>query len=412
MARIYWRSHGDGPPRAWGDFTSLGHGREPLIEPGSPKRLGTTSSTIAAKVFADRVKELEQVKVDRTVLGVERRMTLGAFVPQHLALRRQEATVTDTWLKETGARLQSGAIRFFGADRPLLTITPREMIRFKIWLTEFPNGRGGKLSGSTQRKYLEALSGLFTAAIRERVYHGPNPIGGIVKPSESPPLDEWFEPWQTAALLESARTYRPTPPARPLPECSYPLIAFIALTGCRMREAFGIEIEDVDFGRRVVRIHPNSWRRLKTPRSARVVPLWPQLAEILSEYLGEFGSRLNRLIFPSERLLACGREGLITDSRKMLDTLGSRVGFRPGEVRWNKLRHGYATARLQTLDNGAPVSVFTVARELGHTGVHLVERIYGHLGEVRHRSEVVEFRSELYPEWLTRRRTSEDAIEQ
>jgi hypothetical protein len=72
----------------------------------------------------------------------------------------------------------------------------------------------------------------------------------------------------------------------------------------------------------------------------------------------------------------------------------------------------YATARLQTLDNGAPVAVFTVARELGHTGVHLVERIYGHLGEVHHRSEVVEFRSELYPEWLTRRRTSEDAIEQ
>jgi hypothetical protein len=263
MARIYWRHHRAGPARAWGDFTSLGYGREPLVEPGSPKRLGTTNPAIAAKVFTDRMKELEQAKVDRAVLGVEKRMTLGAFVPQHLSLRRQEATVTETWLKETGARLQSGAIRFFGADRPLLSITSREVLRFKIWLTEFPNGRGGKLSGSTQRKYLEALSGLFTAAIRERVYHGPNPIGGIVKPSESPPLDEWFEPWQTAALLESARTYRPTPPARPLPECSYALIAFVALTGCRMREAFGIEIEDVDFGRRVVRIHPNSWRRLK-----------------------------------------------------------------------------------------------------------------------------------------------------
>jgi hypothetical protein len=87
---------------------------------------------------------------------------------------------------------------------------------------------------------------------------------------------------------------------------------------------------------------------------------------------------------------------MITDARKMLDTLGSRVGFQPGEVRWNKLRHGYATARLQTLDNGAPVSTFTVARELGHTGVHMVERIYGHLGEVRHRSEVVEFRVEQH----------------
>ncbi|HEX8394610.1 MAG TPA: hypothetical protein VF665_19845 [Longimicrobium sp.] len=113
MARIYWRRHGEGPPRAWGDFTSLGHGREPLVEPASLKRLGTTSPAIAAMVFADRVKELEQAKVDRAVLGVERRMTLGAFIPQHLALRRQEATVTQTWLKETGARLQSGAIRFF-----------------------------------------------------------------------------------------------------------------------------------------------------------------------------------------------------------------------------------------------------------------------------------------------------------
>jgi integrase len=251
-------------------------------------------------------------------------MTLGAFVPQHLTLWRQEATVTETWLKETGARLQSGAIRFFGADRPLLSITSREVLRFKIWLKlkEYSNGRGGTLSGSTQRKYLEALSGLFTAAIRQRAYNGPNPVAGIVKPLEPPPSEEWFELWQTAALLEAARTYQPVAPGRPLPECGYALIAFIALTGCRLREAFGIEVEDVDFTRRVIRIHPNSWRRLKTPRPARVVPLWPQLAEILSEYLGEFGSRLNRLLFPSERLLACGREGLITDSRKMLDTLG------------------------------------------------------------------------------------------
>jgi hypothetical protein len=57
-------------------------------------------------------------------------------------------------------------------------------------MTEFPNGRGGTLSGSTQRKYLEALSGLFNAVIRERVHNGPNPIDGIVKPLESPPSEE------------------------------------------------------------------------------------------------------------------------------------------------------------------------------------------------------------------------------
>jgi hypothetical protein len=51
----------------------------------------------------------------------------------------------------------------------------------------------------------------------------------------------------------------------------------------------------------------------------------------------------------------------------------------------------YRAARLQTLDQGAPVSTFTV-KELGHGGDALVKRVYGHLGETRHRSEVVEYR--------------------
>jgi hypothetical protein len=51
--------------------------------------------------------------------------------------RRQEATCTETWLRQTGARLmKSGVIQFFGADRPLLSITPREVLRYKIWLTD------------------------------------------------------------------------------------------------------------------------------------------------------------------------------------------------------------------------------------------------------------------------------------
>jgi len=44
------------------------------------------------------------------------------------------------------------------------------------------------------------------------------------------------------------------------------------------------------------------------------------------------------------------------------------------------------------LDNGAPVSVFTVGRELGHGGDSLVKKVYAHLGTVRHRAEAVEYR--------------------
>jgi len=54
-------------------------------------------------------------------------------------------------------------------------------------------------------------------------------------------------------------------------------------------------------------------------------------------------------------------------------------------------RHTYCSARLQTLDRGAPVSTDTVRRELGHGSASLVEKVYGHLGNVRARGEVVEY---------------------
>jgi integrase len=60
------------------------------------------------------------------------------------------------------------------------------------------------------------------------------------------------------------------------------------------------------------------------------------------------------------------------------------------------LRHTYCAARLQTLDGGAPVSPFTVGRELGHGGDALVRKVYGHLGTVRHRSTAVEYRVEQH----------------
>ena len=37
-----------------------------------------------------------------------------------------------------------------------------------------------------------------------------------------------------------------------------------------------------------------------------------------------------------------------------------------------------------------------VARELGHGGDSLIKRVYGHLGTVRHRAEMVEFRIEQH----------------
>jgi len=51
-------------------------------------------------------------------------------------------------------------------------------------------------------------------------------------------------------------------------------------------------------------------------------------------------------------------------------------------------------------DRGAPVSPWAVAKEMGHGGRDLVDRVYGHLGEVRHRTDVVEYRANQHQEFI------------
>ena len=99
-----------------------------------------------------------------------------------------------------------------------------------------------------------------------------------------------------------------------------------------------------------------------------------------------------RLLFPSYRT---GRE-CMADPRTILADAAERAGWKPEEITSKMFRHTYCAARLQTLDRGAPVSVYTVGKELGHGGDALVKRVYGHLGEVRHRAEVVEYRVEQH----------------
>jgi len=93
----------------------------------------------------------------------------------------------------------------------------------------------------------------------------------------------------------------------------------------------------------------------------------------------------------------------------LLDSIAVPCGWDKGEIRANMFRHTYCAARLQTLDQGAPVSFWTVGRELGHGGHSLVNRVYGHLGEVRHRSEQVEYRIEHFERILTKRLAALDA---
>jgi integrase len=389
-SRIYWRTRG-GKERAYADFRDyrdVGGGREALVPNGL--KLATTDPIVAEVLAAERVAELEGMRRNRTLVGATG-ARLGPYAQYHLEAKAKAGRTTDRHLVNAECYLRR-AVDYFGADRALDSIRVVDVVAWMDHLGAQPGRRGQTLSGATRRHHLNALSNVYRRAIGEEVVPaGYNPAAGVMEKPQGRRFEAtWLEVPDASLLLEAARVDR-----RDATQSIYPILATLLLTGGRKSEVLGLAVEDVRFGRGRVVFRPNEFRRLKTKTSDRVVPLWPQLREILRDYLFGRDEAQRGLLFPSPRT-----GGMVTDFRKSLNAIATRAGFAPGEVTSKALRHTYISARLQTVDHGAPVSAFTVAREAGHGGVRLVERIYGHLGEVRHRSEAVEYKAQDYRDVL------------
>ncbi|MBP6670168.1 MAG: site-specific integrase [Gemmatimonadales bacterium] len=356
-------------------------------------------------------------------------VTLGAFAREHITAKRQAGKVTEEWLVAQAVFLER-ALAFLGEERRLSAVTGRDVEQWIAHLRTRVGRTGGRpLSEGSVRHHLNALSNLYRRAQgRHLVPPGYNPVAVLMeKPSGRRLEAAWLEVPDAALLLEAARRVGERDDGRALP-FAYELVATLLLTGGRLAEVLGLEVEDVSLERRTVTFRPNAWRRLKTPGARRVVPLWPQLEEILRPYLSRRTAAEVLEDAPARRLLFPGRtkarEVMLGDIQKSLDRVAILAGFRDpvmnaegseqrrdaaGALRWRgtirskMFRHTYCAARLQTLDRGAPVAVDTVRRELGHGSAEMVERVYGHLGQVRHRAEAVEYRIEQHRERLGER---------
>ena len=323
--RIYPRTR-SGITRFYIDLRSLGGTQEALVAPGD--RSATTDPDIAADLAAKRLKafreekrreshEGKELKRREVIDGLKGRWGLKAYAVHHLNRKARSGKVTEQWIENLQRNLECAA-NFFGENRDLASIEVGDMEEYLEHLKMLPNGRGGTLSAGSVRHYLNALSGLYTRAKAERVVPPEySPVAAMDKPVAPKTEPRWLEVDDAAGFLEAARTYKPRVEDGATPWV-YPIIATLLLTGGRQSEVLGLEVDDISFQRKTVTFRPNAWRRLKTATSHRVVPLPPQLEEILRDYLlaREREAPLGSLLFPSARLEA---EGMIHDVRKALD---------------------------------------------------------------------------------------------
>jgi integrase len=419
-----------------------GAGRMPLIPEGD--QVATSDAEIAQVLFLRKLEELRERKRTGVATGIRKRATLAKFAASHLERLAASGSVPG-WVKTVQNHLEE-AVRFFGVDRDLSSIETADVQRYREHLEGLPSGRGRRcpecavdgapvtaqpllricsncsitwqvetISTATQRKYLNSLGKLFRRAIAEGyvrgVAAGPkerqpgNPVHALMdKPVAAPQEAEWLTVADAALLLEAARTYEPKRDDIAIPAGRlHAIIATFLLTGGRKSEVLGLTIEDVSFDLGKVFFRPHQHRRLKTKTSRRWVPLWPQLRDVLVPYVESLGDvPPESLLFPSTDR---GSGGMIRDLRKALDAVAKRAGWKGGEIRTKMFRHTYASTRIQTHEHGAPVSVFTVSRELGHSSTALIERTYGHLADRnrQHRAEVVEYRVDQHRKHLAPR---------
>jgi integrase len=420
-ARMYWRNQGSGR-RAYGDFREYarwGGKREPLVWPGETK--ATTDEVRAHELFARRLQELRDARdAGIAVTKLPTRPPLHVAVADYLRARGQES-VTHSWVAAHAGFLGK-AVAFFGGDTKLGAVTVEDVVDFMAWLRRQPTPQGKPYSEQSIRHHLYALSALYRKAQRKGwVPRGVNPVG-LLERHERPKVGrsttDFLEVPDASRLVWAAATY-PVKPHEPEMRLALPLVATFLLTGGRQKEVAGLAISDLRLDAETVTFRPHPWHRggrLKTEGAERIVPLWPQLREVLEHYLETYRHDLpGEVLFASPHV---SEDRPLTDLRDLLDRIAVRAGFltpvsdpatgeqrrtaggRPmwvgQRIRTRIFRQTYCAARLQTLDRGQPVSLYTVSRELGHESEDMVRRVYARLGKVRHRVEAPEFRPEQW----------------
>jgi hypothetical protein len=217
----------------------------------------------------------------------------------------------------------------------------------------------------------------------------------VDRPTHEPSPTRHYELWEAALWLELARRmYPPDQAGRPI----YALLGFMLLTGCIESERKRIELTDLrfpgdrEFPRGIVIVHGR-----KTVYRDRILPMPPQLAEILTEYLEGPNAPRGPLLFPEP-----GSDGTtpISDWSAALDNIARASGYPAEEIRTRGMRVTFATHRLCTLDElGHPMTAWKLRGEMGHGTEQMIEKRYGRYALHRARRPVLEYR---WSEWADR----------
>jgi integrase len=376
--RLYARGKDN---RLYADLRDLGGGREAMIPRG--ESFATKDWDVAAKLVAKRVLELEGQQRSKHLLGVDRRASIGEFASEWLKYKAG----TDCRAK-TLARYDLAFVHLFHVVDPATRMdlfAVKDAMKALADLRTVKSRKGGRLSGTSIKQVLVAMQQVYdhasTQGVVPNLYNPWRMIPKQDRPKTKRTTTDFLETHEAAELLKACDRIR----TRYVPLRT--LVSTFLLTGGRLSEVLGLEVGDIDFMRKTVRFRPNQWRPLKAGEE-RYVPLWPQLEQELKAHLSS-RQRIGGLLFPGRS--RTGTEKMLAGKvHKEIAAAAGRAHLGQ-HVTPQVFRVTYCAARLQSLDHGRPVALYTVQKELGHNSQAMINRVYGRLGMFPHRTEGVEY---------------------
>jgi integrase len=237
------------------------------------------------------------------------------------------------------------------------------------------------LSPATVQVTYRHVSAVFKSAVLD----GARPSSPCVEIARAPTVNKRVEP-MPFDLVEQLRDAMPV-----RYRAAYDLGG---LAGLRFGEAFGIEVEHIDFLRRTVRVQqqiiytagqPPFLGPPKTEKSRRTIPVGTVLVERLAAHLAAFPpvaievedrtgpkpvTRTARLV----TLNHAGRPVRRSGHSQSVWWPALRAVGHVGEVTFHDLRHFYASALIAARED-----VKVVSERLGHKDAAMTLNVYGHL---------------------------------
>jgi integrase/recombinase XerC len=224
-----------------------------------------------------------------------------------------------------------------------------------------------KLSNRSLARHLSTLRSFFRWACREG-HIEKNPAKGLPAPRVPKTLPRAMTLPDTERLLDSGHD------EGLIPERERALFELLYATGLRVSEAAGLDLDDVDFAERLVRVTGKGSRE-------RIVPFGEAAADALRAYLPSRAALRHRANDEDETgdpLFVNARGGRLTP-RSMARLLKRRLRAAglPEEISPHALRHTFATHLLQ-----AGADLRAIQELLGHASLSTTQK-YTHLDAAR-----------------------------